>query len=203
MGPLIVDGVIAATACLFVWVASLVTKDTSWVDRLWSVLPVVYIWVFAASVGLTDARRDVMAVIVTLWGARLTFNFARKGGYVGIEDYRWAELRRRMRPWQFQLFNFFFISLNQNVLLPLIALPALTAWQHRDRAFGPLDAALAIAFVAFTIAETIADQEQWNFQKSKHREIAAGREPTTRFVRSGLFRLSRHAARTEATTGRL
>ena len=138
-----------------------------------------------------------------VWGARLTFTVARKGGYVGIENYRWAELRRRMWPWQFQLVNFFFISLYQNVLLVLIALPALAAWQHRDRAFGPLDAALAIAFVAFTIAETIADQEQWNFQKSKHREIAAGREPTTRFVRSGLFRLSRHAARTEATTGRL
>jgi steroid 5-alpha reductase family enzyme len=192
MGPLIVDGWIAATACLFVWVASLITKDTSWVDRLWSVLPVVYIWVFAASVGLTDARLDVMAVVVTLWGARLTFNFARKGGYAGVEDYRWAELRGRMRPWQFQLFNLFFITVYQNLLLLLIALPALTAWQHRDRGFDLLDAALAIVFLAFTFAETVADQQQWNFQKSKHREIVAGREPTSRFLRSGLFRVSRH-----------
>lgn len=29
-----------------------------------------------------------MAVLVTLWGARLTYNFARKGGYTGMEDYR-------------------------------------------------------------------------------------------------------------------
>ena len=55
-----------------------------------------------------------MAVLVTAWGARLTFNFARKGGYTGMEDYRWAVLRGRMKPWQFQLFNLFFIVLYQN-----------------------------------------------------------------------------------------
>ena len=38
-----------------------------------------------------------MLALVTLWGARLTFNFARKGGYApGGEDYRWAVLRARM-----------------------------------------------------------------------------------------------------------
>ncbi len=141
---------------------------------------------------LVDARLDVMAVVVTLWGARLTFNFARKGGYAGVEDYRWAELRGRMKPWKFQLFNFFFICVYQNFLLLLIALPALTAWQHRDRGFDLLDAALAIVFLTFTVAETIADQQQWNFHKAKHRDIVAGRAPTPRFVQSGLFRVSRH-----------
>ena len=50
-------------------------------DRIWSIVPVVYVWVFAIAAGLGDARLDVMAGLVTLWGARLTFNFARKGGY--------------------------------------------------------------------------------------------------------------------------
>jgi len=40
-----------------------------------------------------------MFALVILWGARLTFNFARKGGYArGGEDYRWAVLRGRMAP---------------------------------------------------------------------------------------------------------
>ncbi|RQP12752.1 MAG: DUF1295 domain-containing protein [Microbacteriaceae bacterium] len=102
MDPLPIVVLVAAAVCAFCWIASLVTKDTSWVDRLWSIVPVVYVWVFAAGSGLSDPRLVVMAVLVTLWGARLTFNFARKGGYSGMEDYRWAILRERMTPAQFQ-----------------------------------------------------------------------------------------------------
>ena len=79
MEPLTVVIWIAAAACASAWVASLITGDHSWVDRLWSIVPVVYAWVFAITAGL-DARVTLMAVLVTLWGARLTFNFARKGG---------------------------------------------------------------------------------------------------------------------------
>ncbi len=38
-----------------------------------------------------------MALLILLWGARLTFNFARKGGYSGTEDYRWPVLRASMK----------------------------------------------------------------------------------------------------------
>ena len=69
-----------------------------------------------------------MLVLGALRGARLTFNFARKGGYApGGEDYRWAIPRARMAPWQFQVFNFLFVSVYQNVVLLLITLPAHTA----------------------------------------------------------------------------
>jgi len=192
MSPLTIVIIIAAAVCAFVWIASLITKDTSWVDRIWSIVPVVYVWVFAISAGLTDARLDVMAALVTIWGARLTFNFARKGGYSGMEDYRWAVLRAKMTPVQFQLFNFFFIVLYQNLILVLIALPAYTAWQNQGTPFGPLDAILAAVFLAFTAGETIADQEQWDFHKRKNAEIAAGRTPSPRFLQTGLFRVSRH-----------
>ncbi len=80
MSPLLVVVMIAAAVCVFCYVASLVSKDNSWVDRLWSIVPVAYVWVFAIAAGLTDVRLDVMAALVTLWGARLTFNVARKGG---------------------------------------------------------------------------------------------------------------------------
>jgi steroid 5-alpha reductase family enzyme len=191
MGPLFVDIWIAGAVTLAVWIASLITKDTSWVDRIWSIVPVVYVWVFAGAAGLADARLDVMAIIVTIWGARLTFNFARKGGYNGVEDYRWAVLRGQMKPWQFQLFNFFFISLYQNVILLLIALPAFTAFENRS-AFGALDLVLAIAFVVLTVGETTADQQQWNFQLRKKAQVDAGGTPNPRFLQSGLFRVSRH-----------
>ena len=189
MSPLGVVSVIAAVVVAFVWITSLVTGEHSWVDRLWSIVPVIYVWVFAGFAGLADARLTVMAVLVTLWGARLTFNFARKGGYSGVEDYRWPVLRARMKPWQFQVFNLTFIAAYQNVLLVLITLPALTAYEHRGTPFGFWDAAVAAIFLGLLAGETIADQQQWNFHQAKK---ARGADARPRFLQSGLWRFSRH-----------
>ncbi|MBA4247334.1 MAG: hypothetical protein C0444_03450 [Microbacterium sp.] len=183
---------IAAGVSLFTWVASLLTGDHSWVDRIWSIVPVVYVAVFWAGTGFTDPRLTIMTVLVALWGARLTFNFARKGGYSGVEDYRWPILRERMTAGQFHIFNLLFIVIFQNALLLLISLPALVAFENQSVPVGPLDLTLAALFLAFLIGEFVADQQQWNFHQSKKAAIAAGHEPAQRFVTSGLWRLSRH-----------
>jgi steroid 5-alpha reductase family enzyme len=192
MAPLLIVADLFAALCAFTWIASLVTGDNSWVDRIWSIAPVAYVWVFAGFAGLRDPRLDAMAVLATLWGARLTFNFARKGGYSGGEDYRWPVLRSRMTYWQFQLFSLFFIVIYQNLLLVLITLPALTAFEQWSPRLGSLDALLIVLFLGLLAGETIADQQQWNFQSWKKAEAAAGREPSPRFLQTGLFRYSRH-----------
>ena len=191
MDPLALALVVAAVVSAFCWVASLITKDTSWVDRLWSIVPVVYVWIFAAAslvAGENSTRLVVMALLLTAWGARLTHNFARKGGYRGVEDYRWGILRRRMRPWQFQLFNLFFIVLYQNTLLVLISLPAYIAWQNPAPFIG-WDAFFAVLFAAFLFGESVADLQQWRFQQAKR---AAGGQLEPGFATSGLFAYSRH-----------
>jgi steroid 5-alpha reductase family enzyme len=97
-----------------------------------------------------------------------------------------------MRPWQFQMFNLFFIVLYQNALLVLITLPAWTAYQHRSTSFGALDYLLTMLFLVFTLGETVADQQQWNFHQWKKAEVAAGRTPNPQFLQRGLFQYSRH-----------
>jgi steroid 5-alpha reductase family enzyme len=178
------------------WLFSVFTREYSWVDRLWSLLPPVYLWVFAASAGLADPRLNVMAVLGTLWGARLTYNFARKGGYApGGEDYRWVALRRRMSRLQFALFNLFFISIYQNVLLLLITLLAWEALSHPGRepgrAFGAADLVVTAAFLACLAGETIADRQQWDFQQRRSMLGAQGAADPG-FLEDGLFRFSRH-----------
>lgn len=191
MDSLIVVLGIAAGVSVFTWVASLVTGDHSWVDRIWSIVPVVYVAVFWAASGFGDARLTIMTALVALWGARLTYNFARKGGYRGVEDYRWPILRERMTVAQFQVFNLLFIVVFQNALLLLISLPALVAFQNQGAPIGALELALVALFLALLVGEFVADQQQWAFQRAKSGEIA-GREPAQRFVTTGLWRYSRH-----------
>ena len=114
--PLHVAAIACAVFAGLCWLVSLVTGNCSQVDRLWSLAPALYVAWFAACAGFRDARLDTMAVLTALWGARLTYNFARKGGYrAGSEDYRWPILRARLHPALFALFNLTFIASYQNV----------------------------------------------------------------------------------------
>ncbi|MGI9824847.1 DUF1295 domain-containing protein [Agromyces sp. Marseille-Q5079] len=192
MTPLAVCLVLFALITAATWILSVVTREYSWVDRIWSIAPVAYVWVFAVASGY-DPRLVLMAVLVTAWGARLTFNFARKGGYrPGGEDYRWAILRERMPRAAFQAFNLFFISIYQNALILLFCLPALTVLESAHPPLGAWDVVVALVFVAFLAGETIADEQQWRFHRWKAAERAAGRTPAPGFLQTGLFRVSRH-----------
>jgi steroid 5-alpha reductase family enzyme len=173
--------------CALTWLLSVITKEYSWVDRIWSIIPVVYLWVFAYGAGFTDPRLNLMAVLVTLWGARLTYNFARKGGYApGGEDYRWAILRKKMSPALYQIFNLLFIVIFQNALLLAITLPANQALDS-ILAFGLVDVLLAALFFGLLVLEFIADQQQWNFHQLKKQGKA-----TKGYLDTGLFAYSRH-----------
>ncbi|WP_106394804.1 DUF1295 domain-containing protein [Enhygromyxa salina] len=172
------------------WLLSVVTREYSWVDRVWSIAPVAYVGYFAWASGWTP-RLVLIAALVLAWGARLTFNYARKGGYApGGEDYRWAALREAMSPTAFQVFNFVFIAGFQNALLLLLSLPAWAA-ARQTTPLGWIDAALAFAFVVLLGVETVADQQQWRFQTDKRAALERG-EPAQPFLTSGLFRYSRH-----------
>jgi steroid 5-alpha reductase family enzyme len=172
--------------CVATWITSVITKEYSWVDRIWSIIPIAYMWVFAYGANFSDTRLNVMAILVTLWGARLTFNFARKGGYApGGEDYRWAILRQNMSPFVYQIFNIFFIVIFQNALLLAITLPANQALEYRTQ-FGLVDFVFAALFLGFLIFEFVADQQQWNFHQLKKAGKAKG------FLDKGLFANSRH-----------
>lgn len=191
--PLAFAGAVCAGLAVACWALSLVTGNYSQVDRLWSIAPPVYVCHFAARAEFTDTRLDIMALLALLWGARLTYNFARKGGYRrGGEDHRWPELRRRLGPLWFQVLNATFIAPFQCLLLLLIALPAHVAWQARGTPLGALDYAAAGVFLLFLIGETVADQQQWNFQQTKQARRARGEPIGTEFLSTGLFRYSRH-----------
>ncbi len=171
------------------WLLSLLTREYSWVDRLWSLTPPLFALHFAGHAGFADVRLNVMAGLAVAWGARLTWNFARKGGYApGGEDYRWAEVQRRLGPVGFQVLNATFIGPLQNLLLLGLAVPAYYAG---GAPLGATDAVALALFLLFLLGETVADEQQWRFQKSKKAAREAGL-PHPPFLTRGLFRYSRH-----------
>ena len=198
-------GIIAACSALYCFVVGELTGNNSQMDKLWSLLPIAYTWIIAAKGGMS-ARLVVMACLATLWGLRLTFNFARKGAYKlkfweGEEDYRWSVVRSGpafCKKWAWMLFDLFFISIYQNALVLMTTFPALVAMKS-TAPFGVVDAIAAVLTFGFIAYEAIADEQQWVFQTRKWAMIKAGQTLETLpapynkgFNTHGLWSRSRH-----------
>jgi steroid 5-alpha reductase family enzyme len=179
-----------------------VTGNNSQVDKIWSIMPIIYVW-YVAYASSWNQRLVLMAIPVSVWGIRLTYNFSRRGAYKlkfweGEEDYRWKILRQNPAlkgRWKWMLFNLFFICLYQMSLILLFSLPSLVAMQGVEKPLGLFDYLLATLMLGFIIIETIADQQQWNFQNEKHRLIKAGKLTApyrAGFIQSGLWSIVRH-----------
>jgi len=190
---------VAAFLCFLL---STITDNYSQVDKLWSVIPVPYVWIVAHQSDY-EPRIVLMATLVTIWAARLTYNFGRRGGYswrfwVGEEDYRWSILRAKPgfeQKWKWVLFNLFFISAYQMGLILLFTLPALKAMQSPEP-LGIFDYILAVIIVLLVIMEFVADQQQYNFQQEKHRRLKNGEDLgdyyKVGFTHTGLWGYMRH-----------
>jgi steroid 5-alpha reductase family enzyme len=194
---------IGAIVVAYSFIAGELTKNYSQVDKLWSIVPVVYVWV-VAGYGDFSPRLVLMGLLVTIWGVRLTINFAMKGAYQwrfweGEEDYRWKVLRQKPEfspRWKWTLFNLLFICGYQNVLIVLFTLPAIVALQHNSAPLGAFDFIAAGMMLFFVLFETMADIQQWNYQSKKLIMISGGNELSGEFGKGfpdkGLWAYSRH-----------
>ena len=198
LNDLVLVYLVAALICFLV---STLTSNYSQVDKLWSLIPLVYVWMVAVQSGF-EPRMVLMAMVVTAWGLRLTYNFSRRGGYsvrfwTGEEDYRWAVLRAKPElsaKWRWMVFNLLFISLYQMGLILLITLPAVRSLGGSP--LGWVDYLLAALILGLVLIETVADQQQWNYHKEKRKALASGGEVPEKykkgFVHTGLWGKMRH-----------
>ncbi|KAF0527769.1 DUF1295-domain-containing protein [Gigaspora margarita] len=212
--PLFTAVIASLFIILLVWLLSVITRNYSQVDRLWTILPVIYTWHFVlydcfkdlsrCNLRFLNARGIIMGILATMWGVRLSYNFMRKGGYNwNGEDYRWPIIQKKIHWIAFEIFNIIFISFYQNILLMLLSAPAYVVWSIGDSApLNILDLVCCVLFLGFWIGEFIADEQQWNFQMEKRKLIVASSSKTIPiisesnysigFLCNGLFRYSRH-----------
>merc|ERR1712050_595598 len=85
-----------------------------------------------------NSRLLLMTGLASVWGLRLSWNFWKKGGYSGGEDYRWAVVRKWYPGWKWEVFNLIFICFFQQVCVFAFSVPAVAALQS-DEPLNMLD----------------------------------------------------------------
>lgn len=203
-------------ALIGLWVltytAGFLSGNYSQVDKLWSLTPTMFAWIYAVGAP-ENSRLTLMAFVCSIWSVRLTLNFNRRGGYgwppwTGEEDYRWkhvqAFLNASKHPLLWEAFHLGFIVIYQNLLLFLIVLPSHFVWvsykyDGMNEPLSSMDFLLAFAIVTLVAVEGLTDEEQYKFQEVKYAMIRKGTpvenmpEPyNVGFLTSGFFAYSRH-----------
>jgi steroid 5-alpha reductase family enzyme len=179
---LVADAV--ATLVIFGW--SVAYDNSSFYDAYWSVIPIAIVgyWVSLADPGVPMGRTLAIVAVVSVWGTRLTFNWAR--GWTGLqhEDWRYLDFRERMPGPLYWVVSFLGFHAFPTLIVFAGLAAAFPALVRAGRPLGALDAiALAIGLAGIAL-EWIADRQL--------RAFVTGPRRPGETLRSGLWRYSRH-----------
>lgn len=179
---------LAATAVVFA--VSLAVGNASLYDPYWSVAPAVIVvaWVWhrsGADLAAITGRQASVLVLVLVWAARLTANWAISWPGLRHEDWRYVQLREQRPRW----LPWWLISLTGIQVMPTLVVfggllavwPAVTVG---GRAWGWLDAAAVLVAGTAVVIEAVADRQLRRFVR------APGNRG--RILDRGLWRHSRH-----------
>ena len=180
---LVAVGDLAGTVVIFLF--SVVFRNSSFYDPYWSVAPVViavYLWL-GFDGGAPLARQILLTGLVTVYGARLTYNWAR--GWTGLdhEDWRYVDLRAQTGA-LFPVVNFLGIMLFPTVLVYLGSVPMIPAMVDGEAPLNVWDAVGAVILFGGTVIEGVADVQL--------RRFAQSRTDPGAIMSEGLWAWSRH-----------
>ncbi|KAI9478664.1 MAG: hypothetical protein EXX96DRAFT_255562 [Benjaminiella poitrasii] len=195
------------------YVTSEITKNYSQVDKAWSILPVVYAWHYTIHDYFLHSafhpRLLTASILISIWGSRLTYNFARKGGYYWSgQDYRYPYLLEKLGPVIMGLLNLVVIAPFQDYLLLLMVTPLYITHSLFSSSYSPnrasqqlsgLDWITVALHLTFLAIEVVADEQQYVFQTEKYALLSHLKPDQLKgdyklgFIwHSGLFQYSRH-----------
>jgi steroid 5-alpha reductase family enzyme len=169
-------------AALTTWFVSLVKRDVSIVDSLWSVLFLIATATYFAVEAPDHGPRAVLVLtLIALWAVRLSAHITIRNHGQG-EDFRYQRIRAKNEPY-FQYKSLYIVFGLQGFLAWVICLPALAAVSG-EATPGPLDTiGLGIWLIGFAF-EAIADWQLTRFRRRK--------DNASRVLDTGLWRYSRH-----------
>jgi steroid 5-alpha reductase family enzyme len=168
---------VAATAVTFVF--SVIFKNASVYDPYWSVQPIVILWALAVGQELTLMRVFLLAV-VTLWGVRLTANWAYTFDNLYHQDWRYTMLKEKTGVF-YPLINFLGIHLFPTLVVYACCLPVLYSFVVSAEINAGSIVFFAVSILAAALQGT-ADCQMHAFRK----------RGSGGFIRTGLWKYSRH-----------
>jgi len=173
-------GVVLA-AGIVAWLVSLVKRDVSFVDSLWSLFFLIVAAVVAIEAAPLSARGQVVLALVAVWAFRLsTYITARNWGEP--EDYRYQAIRANNEP-GFAFKSLFIVFGLQGLLAWLVSMPLLPAITSTT----PLGILDALALLLWAIGFTFEAGGDYQLSRFKRRADSKGRVLDT-----GFWRYSRH-----------
>ena len=163
------------------WIASLVRRDVSLVDRMWSLMIAGPALVYAAQTSWTSPRAIAVQVLVLAWGVRLAAYIIWRNWGHG-EDRRYQTIRARNQP-NFAFKSLLLVFALQMVLAWIVSAPTLAAFAG-ERGFGALDVAGIVVALAGFLFEAIGDAQMAAFKRDAANQ--------GRVMDRGLWRYTRH-----------
>jgi len=168
-------------AAALTWVVSVVKRNVTIVDTLWSLLFVLAAATYAWAAAPLTPRAWLVLAMVGAWGLRLAVYLAwRNWGHE--EDHRYRAIRLRNEP-NFALKSLWLIFGFQALLAWLISLPLAGAISG-DAPLGPLDVLGVALWAVGLFFEAVGDWQLARFKADPHN---AGR-----VMDRGLWRYTRH-----------
>lgn len=175
-------GAVILLLMVLLWLLSLRLRDASIVDIFWGSGFVICVWLyFAAASGGLAQRQWLIALLVTLWGLRLSLHIFRRNHGKG-EDFRYQQWRRENgTAWWWR--SFLKVFLLQGVLMWIISVPLLAA-QMAAPGLNWLDAAGAALWIVGFYFEAVGDRQLARFKA----------DPANRgkLFTGGVWRYTRH-----------
>jgi steroid 5-alpha reductase family enzyme len=166
---------------IFSWLASVIKKDVSFVDSLWSLFFLIAAIVFATEAPDLSPRGMLVLALVAIWALRLSIYItARNWGE--SEDYRYQAIRANNEP-GFAFKSLYIVFGLQGLLAWLVALPLLPAITS-DAALNPIDAAAALLWLVGFVFEAGGD-----YQLAKFKALPDSQGDV---LKTGLWRFTRH-----------
>ena len=167
----------------FVWVLSLRLQDASVADVCWGLGFVLLAWLYCLLSPTLTPRSWLVAVLITLWGTRLSRHIFRRNHGQG-EDPRYQAMRdsHGRAFWWRSLFTVFWL---QSAILWFVALPLLAAVRAaQPEALTAVDGLGVLLFAVGLVFEVVGDHQLERFRA----------EPSNRgkVLDRGLWRYTRH-----------
>lgn len=166
-------------ATVFTFIFSVIFGNASVYDPYWSVQPIVILYAMLA-LGSFTLPKLLLLIAVSLWGIRLTANWAYTFMGLGHQDWRYTMLKEKCGIF-YPIINFIGIHMVPTLVVYAATLPAAFVMES-DAGFSPLSLIGFAVSVFAVLLQGVADIEMHKYRKNR----------TTTFIESGLWKYSRH-----------